>query len=57
MITFDVQNCDQELNTLLLRKEKEAQVAVSRDKTRERKIETFCFIIREFSIFLCCFQQ
>ena len=54
MITFDVQNCDQELNTLL-RKEKEAQVAISRDKTRERKIGTFCSIIREFSIFLCCF--
>ena len=57
------QLCPRTENTLPLRKAKEAQVAVSREKSREKRMiifhekATFCFIIREFSIFLCCFLQ
>ena len=47
--------CVQELKKHSWRKAKEVQVAVSRKKGRE--ITTFCLIICEFSIFLCCFLQ
>ena len=43
--------CQRTQNTVLLRKVKEVQVVVSREKCRE--IATFCSIICEFLILLC----
>ena len=56
MITCDVQNCVQELKIPAV---EEGKGSTSRNKKREeqREMATFCSIICEFSIFLCCLLQ
>ena len=53
--------CPRTEKSLPLRKAKEAWATVNRQKgrerEREREITTFCSIICEFLIFLCCFLQ
>ena len=56
MITYDVQDCVQELK-IPCREEGEGSAERNKQREEQREIATFCSIIREFSIFLCCFLQ
>ena len=57
IITCDVQNCVQELKIPCAVEEGEGSASRNKQREEQREIATFCYIIHEFSIFLCCFLQ
>ena len=56
MITCGVQNCVQELKIPCV-EGGEGSASLSKQREEQREIAPFCSIVREISIFLCCFLK